>query len=109
MIIINKSNNNNNNSKNNNNNNNNNNNKNKKVFRSKLNSKQQDKQEKVAQIWITLQVSLINSKISLQLKWSKDCFLVAVASQVPTFTISDTKLYIPVVILSTHDNVKLLK
>ena len=80
-----------------------------KVFRSNLNSKQQDKQEKVGQIWRTLQMSLINCKISLQLKWSKDCFLVTAANQIPTFTISDTKLYMPLVILSIHDNVKLPK
>ena len=41
----------------------------------------------------------------------KDCFLVAgtVANQVPTFTVTDTKLYVPVVTLSTKDNVKILK
>ena len=54
-------------------------------------------------------MSLINCKISLQMKWSKDCFLVTVANQIPTFTISDTKLYMPLVILSIHDNVKLPK
>ena len=39
-------------------------------------------------------------------KW----FLVAgtVANQVTTFAITDTKLYVPVVTLSTHDNAKLL-
>ena len=31
------------------------------------------------------------------------------ANQEPTFTITDTELYVPVVILSTQDNVKLLK
>ena len=54
-------------------------------------------------------MSLINCKISLQLKWSKDCFLVTVVNQIATFTISDTKLYMPLVILSIHDNVKLPK
>ena len=39
------------------------------------------------------------------------CLLVAgtAANQVPTFTITDTKLYVRVVILPTQDNVKLLK
>ena len=32
-----------------------------------------------------------------------------VANQVPTFAISDTKLYIPVVTLSIQDNAKLLQ
>ena len=31
------------------------------------------------------------------------------ANQEPTFIITDTELYVPVVILSTQDNVKLLK
>ena len=54
---------------------------------------------------------LINHAISLQLIWSINCFLVAhaAASQVPIFKIIDTKLYVPVVTLSTQDNVKLLK
>ena len=54
---------------------------------------------------------LINCEIILILTWSKNCFLVAgtIANQEPTFTITDTKLYVPVVTLSTQDNVKLLK
>ena len=32
-----------------------------------------------------------------------------VADQVPEFKIADTKIYVPVVTLSTHVNVKLLK
>ena len=32
-----------------------------------------------------------------------------VTNQVPTFTITDTKLYVPVVTLSFQDNAKLLK
>ena len=53
----------------------------------------------------------MNCKISLQLKWSSDCFLVAgtAANQEPKFKITDTKLYVSVVTLSTQDNVKLLK
>ena len=54
---------------------------------------------------------LINCKICHQLKWSKNCILVAgsAANQNPYFQISDTKLYVPVVTLSTQDNIKLLK
>ena len=54
---------------------------------------------------------LINYAISLQLIWSMNCFLVAdtAASQVPIFKIIDTKLFAPVITLSTQDNVKLLK
>ena len=56
-------------------------------------------------------MSLIDYEISLQLKWFANCFLVAgtVAGQVPTFTITDTKLYVPVVTLSTQYNAKLLE
>ena len=41
---------------------------------------------------------------------SENGFLVAgtVANQATTFAITDTKLYVPVVNLSTHDNAKLL-
>ena len=41
----------------------------------------------------------------------KKLFLVAgtTANQEPTFTITDANLYVPVVTLSTHDNVKLMK
>ena len=54
---------------------------------------------------------LINCEISLQLKWSRNCTLVAgtAANQNPTFQINDTKLYVPVVTLSTQENIKLLK
>ena len=53
----------------------------------------------------------INYKIILQLKWSKDCFLVAGATaiQVPAFTRTDTKLYVSFVTASTQNNVKLFK
>ena len=49
---------------------------------------------------------LINCGINLILTCSANCFLVTgtVANQVPTFTITNTKLYVPVVILSTQDN-----
>ena len=54
---------------------------------------------------------LIKCEISLALTWSKNNFLVAgtVANQEPTFRITDTKLYVPFVTLSTQDNTKLLE
>ena len=57
------------------------------------------------------QMSLINFDISLQLKWSKNCILVAgaAANQNPRFQITDTKLNVPVVTLSIQENIKLLK
>ena len=65
----------------------------------------------LSNFWRTLEMSLINCEIILILTWSKNCFLVAgtIANQEPTFTITDTKLYVPVVTLSTQNNVKLLK
>ena len=55
---------------------------------------------------------LINCKISLQLKWKQSKrFLVAgtAVNQVPGIKIAVTKLYVQVVTLSTHVNIKLLK
>ena len=57
-------------------------------------------------------MSLINCEINLDLKWSKNCVIVAtdVADQEKTlFSTTDTKLYVPVVTLSTQDNAKQLK
>ena len=45
------------------------------------------------------------------LTWSVNCVIVStdVANQIATFGITDTKLYLPVIILSQQDNAKLLK
>ena len=53
---------------------------------------------------------LINCEIELILSWSVNCVIIYtnVANQFPTFTITETNLYVPVVILSTQDNAKLL-
>ena len=42
--------------------------------------------------------------------WSADCVIIYinVPNQVPTFTITERNLYVPVVTLSTQDNAKLL-
>ena len=47
----------------------------------------------LSNFWRTREMPLINSEISLELKWSKDCFLVAdtTAKKVPEFKITDTK------------------
>ena len=54
---------------------------------------------------------LINGKINLILTWSTNCVFVStsVTNQNATFEITDTKLYVPVVTLSTQDNFKLLQ
>ena len=51
---------------------------------------------------------LINCEVELILIWSKNCVIVStdVADQNPTFTITVTNLYVPVVTLSTQDNAK---
>ena len=65
----------------------------------------------LSNFWRTLEMTLISCEISFQLKWSKDCILVAgtATNQNPEFKITDTKLYVPIVTLSIQDNIKLLK
>ena len=60
--------------------------------------------------WGTLEMPLINCKVELILTWSATCIIIYadVAGQVPTFTIAEINLYVPVVTLSTQDNAKLL-
>ena len=54
---------------------------------------------------------LINCEFNLILTCSATCFIIdaPIANHIPTFTITDTKLYVPVVTLSTQDNEKLLQ
>ena len=61
--------------------------------------------------WRSLEMPLTNFEVYLHLKWSKKCILVpaTAVNQVPKFRTTDTKLYVPVLTLSTQDNVKLLK
>ena len=60
--------------------------------------------------WRTLEMSLIDCKINLILTWSANYVIIYtnVANQDPEFEITETKLYVPVVTLSTDDNAKLL-
>ena len=52
----------------------------------------------------------VNLIFNLILTWSADCVIIYtnVANQIPTFTITETNLYVPVATLSTQDNAKLL-
>ena len=54
---------------------------------------------------------LINYEVSLILTWSSTCVLIAanIPNQNVTFAITDTKLYVPVVTLSTQENTKFLQ
>ena len=56
--------------------------------------------------WRTLEMPLINCKVNLILTWSVNCVIIYtnVANQVPTFTITETNLYVPVVTLSSQDD-----
>ena len=51
---------------------------------------------------------LINCEVNLILTWSKDC-VISSATGETKFKITETKLYVPVVTLSTQDNAKLLQ
>ena len=53
---------------------------------------------------------LINCEVEVILTWSAGCIIIYtdVANQNPTFTITKTNLYVPVVSLSAQDNAKLL-
>ena len=64
----------------------------------------------LSNFWRTLEMPLINCEAEIILAWSADCVIIYtdVANQVPTFTITETNLYVPVVTLSTQDNAKLL-
>ena len=64
----------------------------------------------LSNFWRTLEMPLINCEISLILPWSTNCVIVYnnVANQGATFAITETKLYVPVVTLSSQYNAKLL-
>ena len=65
----------------------------------------------LSNFWRTLEMPLINYEVNLILTWSSTCVLVAtnIANQNATFAITDTKLYVPVVTLSTQENTKFLQ
>ena len=63
----------------------------------------------LSNFWRNLEIPLINCEITLDLNWSKNCVIVAtnVAAEAPTFSITDTKLYVSVLTLSTLGNTQL--
>ena len=65
----------------------------------------------LSNFWRTLEMPLINCEISLILTWSLTCVLVSTVNQnqAATFAITDTKLHVPVVTLSTQENTKFLQ
>ena len=63
----------------------------------------------VSNFWRTLEMSLINREINLILTSSKNCSLIADTFENQNLKFTNTKLYVPLITLSTQDNVKLLK
>ena len=62
----------------------------------------------LSNFWRSLEMILINCKVELSLTWSENCVLSNAAGN-SSFKITDAKLYVPVVTLSTEDNAKLSK
>ena len=58
--------------------------------------------------WRSLEMPLINCKVHLELNWIEDCILSS-AGDSAKFKIIDPKLHVPMVTLSTKDNVNLTK
>ena len=58
--------------------------------------------------WRTREMPLINCEVNLSLTWSRDC-VINNPTGAGKFAITETKLYVPVVTLSTQDNAKLLQ
>ena len=56
--------------------------------------------------WKTLEMSLINCEINLILTWSENCVISSATGKTKP-TITDTKLYVSFVTISTQDNFKL--
>ena len=62
----------------------------------------------LSNFWRTLEMLLINCQINFILTWSENC-VISSATGKRKFAITDTKLYVPIVTLSTKDNAKILR
>ena len=62
----------------------------------------------LSNFWRTLEMPLINCEVNLILAWSSTC-VITNSNGAGTFAITDTKLYVPVVTLSTQGNTKFLQ
>ena len=62
----------------------------------------------LSNFWRTTEMPLINCEVNLILTWSSTC-VTTDSNGAGTFAITDTKLYVPVVTLSTQENTKLLQ
>ena len=61
----------------------------------------------LSNFWRSLEMPLIKCEVNLILTWSSTC-VITNSTGAGTFEITDTKLYVPVVTLSTQENTKLL-
>ena len=61
----------------------------------------------LSNFWRTLEMSLISCEVNLILTWLSTC-VITDSNGAGTFAITDTKLYVPVVTLSTQENTKFL-
>ena len=52
---------------------------------------------------------LINCKAELSLNWYTNCVTITLNGTAATFTITDTKLYVPIVTLKTEEDAKFSK
>ena len=62
----------------------------------------------LSNFWRSLEMPLINCKVYLELNWIEDCILSS-AGDSAKFAITDAKLHVPIVTLSTKDSVNLTK
>ena len=62
----------------------------------------------VSSFFRSLELPLINTKLHIELNWTKNSVMSNVAGAT-TFKITKTELYVPVVTLNTNDNLKLTK
>ena len=62
----------------------------------------------LSNFWRSLEIPLINGRVEFSMTWNENCILSS-AGTAAIFTITDTKIYVPVVTLKTEDNTKLSK
>ena len=62
----------------------------------------------LSNFWRSLEMSLITCKVYLELNWIEDCILSSTKNSAK-FAITDAKLHVPIVTLSTKDSANLTK
>ena len=62
----------------------------------------------LSNFWRSLEMPLVNCKVYLEVSWIEDCILSS-AGNSAKFEITDAKLHVPIVTLSTKDSANLIK